>query len=89
MKPLLKIRLRNLSNHFALIQREFMLELKRGGRTYVQTEMVELACEQALCLFPARPKACSEAMVEFNALPFPSLKKLKIWSLHVVVAQGR
>ena len=43
-----------------------MLELKRRGRTRVQTEMVE-----------------------FIALPFPSSKKLKIWSFHVVVVQGR
>ena len=42
-----------------------MLELKRGVRTRVQTEMVE-----------------------FIALPFPSSKKLKIWSFHVVVVQG-
>ena len=28
-------------------------------------------------------------MVEFIALPFPSSKKLKIWSFHVVVVQGR
>ena len=28
-------------------------------------------------------------MKEFIALPFPSLKKLKIWSFHVVVVQGR
>ena len=28
-------------------------------------------------------------MVEFIALPFPSSKKLKIWSFHVVVAQER
>ena len=28
-------------------------------------------------------------MVEFTALPFPSSKKLKIWSFHVVVMQGR
>ena len=42
-----------------------MLELKRGGRTRVQTEMLE-----------------------FIALPFPSSKKLKTWSFHVVVAQG-
>ena len=27
-------------------------------------------------------------MVEFIALPFPFLSKLKIWSLHVVVVQG-
>ena len=27
--------------------------------------------------------------VEFIALPFPSSKKLKIWSFHVVVVQGR
>ena len=40
-----------------------MLELKRGGRIRVQTEMVEL--------------------------PFRSSKKLKIWSFHVVVVQGR
>ena len=43
-----------------------MLELKRGDRTRVQTEMVE-----------------------FIALPFPFSKKLKIWSFHVVVVQGR
>ena len=43
-----------------------MLELKRGGRTRVQTETVE-----------------------FNALPFPSSKTLKIWPFHVVVVQGR
>ena len=43
-----------------------MLELKRGGRTRVYTEMVE-----------------------FNALPFPSSKKFKIWSFQVVVVQGR
>ena len=43
-----------------------MLELKRaGGRTRVQTEMVE-----------------------FITLPFPSSKKLEIWSFHVVVVQG-
>ena len=45
---------------------EFMLELKRGGRARVQTEVLE-----------------------FIALPFPSSKKLKIWSFHVVVVQGR
>ena len=28
-------------------------------------------------------------MVELIALPFPSSKKLKIWSFHVVVVQGR
>ena len=28
-------------------------------------------------------------MVEFIALPFASSKKLKIWSFHVVVVQGR
>ena len=28
-------------------------------------------------------------MVEFIALPFASSKKLKIWSFHVVVGQGR
>ena len=28
-------------------------------------------------------------MLEFIALPFPSSKKLKIWSFHVVVVQGR
>ena len=28
-------------------------------------------------------------MVEFIALPFPSSKKLNIWSFHVVVVQGR
>ena len=43
-----------------------MLELKRGGHSRVQIEMVE-----------------------FIALPFPSSKKLKIWSFHVVVVQGR
>ena len=43
-----------------------MLELKRGGHSRVQIEMVELI-----------------------ALPFPSSKKLKIWSFHVVVVQGR
>ena len=45
---------------------EFMLELKRGGRARVQTEVLE-----------------------FIALPFPSSKKLKIWSFHVVVVQKR
>ena len=28
-------------------------------------------------------------MVELIALPFPSSKKLKIWSFHVVVVQGQ
>ena len=28
-------------------------------------------------------------VLEFIALPFPSSKKLKIWSFHVVVVQGR
>ena len=28
-------------------------------------------------------------MVELITLPFPSSKKLKIWSFHVVVVQGR
>ena len=28
-------------------------------------------------------------IVEIIALPFPSSKKLKIWSFHVVVMQGR
>ena len=28
-------------------------------------------------------------MLEFIALPFPSSRKLKIWSFHVVVVQGR
>ena len=28
-------------------------------------------------------------MVEFIALPFPFSSKLKIWSFHVVVVQGR
>ena len=48
MKTPLKNRLRILSNHFAVIQvaqllkrREFMLELKRGGRARVQTQRVE------------------------------------------------
>ena len=41
-----------------LKRREFMLELKRGCRTRVQTEMVE-----------------------FNALPFPSSKTLKILAI--------
>ena len=45
---------------------EFMLELKRGGRARVQTEVLE-----------------------FIALPFPSSKKLKIWSFQVVIVQGR
>ena len=45
---------------------EFMLELKRGGRARVQTEVLE-----------------------FIALPFPSSKKLKICSFHVVIVQGR
>ena len=39
-----------------------MLELNRGDRTPVQTEIVE-----------------------FIALAFPSSKKLKIWSFHVLV----
>ena len=43
-----------------------MLELKRRGRTPVQTEMIE-----------------------FIALPFPSSKKLKMLSFHVVVVKGR
>ena len=43
-----------------------MLELKRGGRARVQTEVLE-----------------------FIALPFPSSKKLKIWSFHVEIVQGR
>ena len=49
MKTSLRNRLRILSNRFAIIpsrpntlkKREFMLELKRGGRTRVQREMVE------------------------------------------------
>ena len=48
MKTPLKNRLCILSNHFAVIQvaqllkrREFMLELKRGGRARVQTQRVE------------------------------------------------
>ena len=41
-----------------------MLELNRGGRAAVQTEMVE-----------------------FIASTFPSPKKLKIWSFHVVVVR--
>ena len=45
-----------------LKRREFMLELNRGDRTPVQTEIVELI-----------------------ALAFPSSKKLKIWSFHVLV----
>ena len=28
-------------------------------------------------------------MIEFIALPFPSTKKFKIWSFHVVVVLGR
>ena len=28
-------------------------------------------------------------MIEFIALPFPSSKKIKIWSFHVVVVLGR
>ena len=43
-----------------------MLELKRRGRTRVETEIVEII-----------------------ALPFPSSTKLKIWSFHVVVVEGR
>ena len=43
-----------------------MLELKRGGRTQVQTEMIV-----------------------FIALPFPSSKKLKMLSFHLVVVKGR
>ena len=43
-----------------------MLEVKRGDRARVKTEMVE-----------------------FIALPFPFSSKLKIWSFHVVVVQGR
>ena len=49
-----------------LKRREFMLELKRGGRTQVQTEMIV-----------------------FIALPFPSSKKLKMLSFHLVVVKGR
>ena len=49
MKTSLKNRLCVLSNHLAIIpqvahllkRREFMLELKRGGRTRVQTELEE------------------------------------------------
>ena len=46
--------------------RELGLELKRGGRARVQTEMVE-----------------------FIALPFPFSSKIKIWSFHVTLVQGR
>ena len=49
-----------------LKRREFLLVLKRGSRSWVQTEMVK-----------------------FISLPFPSSKKLKIWSFHVVVVQER
>ena len=45
---------------------EFRLEMKRGDRAQVQTEMVEFLC-----------------------LPFPFSSKLKFWSFHVVVVQGR
>ena len=41
MKTSLKNRLRILSNYFAIIEREFMLELRRGGQARVQTEIVE------------------------------------------------
>ena len=66
MKTSLKNRLRMLSNHFAIFQREFMLELKRGGHARVQTEIVE-----------------------YIALSSGPQKRLKIWSLHVVIVQGR
>ena len=66
MKTSLKNRLRILSNHFAIIEREFMLELKRGGHARVQTEIVE-----------------------YIALLSRPQKRLKIWSLHVVIVQGR
>ena len=55
-----------LSNHFAIFQREFMLEVKRGGHARVQTEIVE-----------------------YIALSSRPQKRLKIWSLHVVIVQGR
>ena len=35
-----------------------------------------------------QPRVWTE-MVEFIALPFLSSKKIKIWSFHVVVVQGR
>ena len=69
-KPHWKISFQTISRLFQVAQllkrREFMLDLKRGGRTRVQTEMVE-----------------------FNALPFPSSKTLKIWPRHVVVVRGQ
>ena len=34
-------------------------------------------------------RGVQKEMVEFIALPFPSSKKLKIWSFHVVVVQKR
>ena len=34
-------------------------------------------------------RGVQKEMVEFIALPLPSSKKLKIWSFHVVVVQGR
>ena len=34
-------------------------------------------------------RGVQKEMVEFIALPFPSSKKLKIWSFHVVVVQER
>ena len=73
MKTWLKNRLRILLKFLPLPQftlllkrREFWLELNRGDRALVRTEMVE-----------------------FIAWPFPFSSKLKIWSFHVVVKQGK
>ena len=75
MKTSLKHRLRILSLFFSPLsqvaqllkkKRAFTLEMKRGDRHRIQTEMME-----------------------YIGLPFPYSDKLKIWSFHVVVAQGQ
>ena len=74
METSLKNRLRILSNHFAIIQSHPVTKKKE---------------------FMLEPKRGGHArvqteMVELIALSFPSSnKKLKIWSFHVVVVQGR
>ena len=37
----------------------------------------------------AAPMQVQTEMIQFIALPFPSSKKLTIWSFHVIVVQGR
>ena len=73
MKTPLKNRLRIHSNHFAIIP----------SRQVLKTKGIYFGAE-------GRGRARVQAeIIQFIALPFPSSKKLKIWSFHVVVVQGR